>query len=175
MAEVKQLELVQSLLLSSGICTLLSTSRTPPTLNPVLIDVIWQFLYWKVGVSWVPSPCATDLQTNFQFLWIDRRSKIESGQRTTSFSWLLNNKRSAIGKVLSMFPEQYRVEGFMFGQLRTCTLASTWSLLRFLFFSVCYLDRAPCHLPAVQQSNLECHFPFVHLLRQCMERRRILH
>lgn len=62
------------------------------------IYVIWQFLYWK-------------------FLWIGRQAKIQSGQRTTSFSFLLNNKGSFIGKVLSMFPEGYRVEGFMFGQL----------------------------------------------------------
>ncbi|KAF9036064.1 hypothetical protein BDZ89DRAFT_1061892 [Hymenopellis radicata] len=36
--------------------------------------LIWQLLYWK-------------------FLLVDRRDKIESGQRTTSFSWMLNDKR----------------------------------------------------------------------------------
>ncbi|KAF8076039.1 hypothetical protein FPV67DRAFT_1558595 [Lyophyllum atratum] len=46
------------------------------------IYMIWQLLYWK-------------------FILIDRRNKIESGERTTSFSFLLNDKRG---------------EFFMFGQ-----------------------------------------------------------
>ncbi|KAG6865995.1 hypothetical protein C0991_009667 [Blastosporella zonata] len=62
------------------------------------IYVIWQLLYWK-------------------FILIDRRSKIESGERTTSFSWLLNDKRGVIGKTLSSVPSQYREAFFMFGQL----------------------------------------------------------
>ncbi|KAG6896676.1 hypothetical protein C0992_006749 [Termitomyces sp. T32_za158] len=41
------------------------------------IYVIWQLLYWK-------------------FILVDRRSKIESGERTTSFSYLLNDKRGVI-------------------------------------------------------------------------------
>jgi hypothetical protein len=62
-----------------------------------LIYMVWQALYWK-------------------FVYIDRRAKIESGQRTTSFSYLLADKRGAIGKALSKVPEQYRVASFMFGQ-----------------------------------------------------------
>ncbi|KAF5321194.1 hypothetical protein D9619_001059 [Psilocybe cf. subviscida] len=61
------------------------------------IYAIWQFLYWK-------------------FLLVDRRAKIQSGQRTTSFSFLLGDKRSAIGRILSKVPEQYREAFFMGGQ-----------------------------------------------------------
>ncbi|KAG6919297.1 hypothetical protein DXG01_007429 [Tephrocybe rancida] len=62
------------------------------------IYVVWQLLYWK-------------------FILIDRRSKIESGERTTSFSFLLNDKRGIIGKILSSVPPGYREAFFMFGQL----------------------------------------------------------
>lgn len=61
------------------------------------IYAIWQFLYWK-------------------FVLVDRRAKIESGQRTTSFSFLLNDKHSAIGRMLSSVPRQYREASFMAGQ-----------------------------------------------------------
>jgi len=63
-----------------------------------IIYTIWQLLYWK-------------------FVLINRRKKIESGQRTTSFSFLLNDKRGAIGRVLSSIPQQYREVSFMGGQL----------------------------------------------------------
>ena len=63
-----------------------------------IIYLIWQTLYWK-------------------FVLVDRRKKIESGQRTTSFSFLLNDKRGAIGKALSATPPQWRELYFMFGQL----------------------------------------------------------
>ena len=63
-----------------------------------LLDAIWQILYWK-------------------FVLVDRRTKIESGQRTTSFLFLLNSKGSAIGSFLSRFPPQYREAVFMGGQL----------------------------------------------------------
>ncbi|KII95941.1 hypothetical protein PLICRDRAFT_96682 [Plicaturopsis crispa FD-325 SS-3] len=62
------------------------------------IYMIWQLLYWK-------------------FVLIDRRSKIISGQRTTSFSFLLNDKRGVIGRSLSRVPEQFREAAFMLGQL----------------------------------------------------------
>lgn len=57
-----------------------------------------------------------------QFVLIDRRKKIESGQRTTSFSFLLNDKRGAIGRALGTLPMQYREAAFMFGQLRMSRL-----------------------------------------------------
>ncbi|TFK56196.1 hypothetical protein OE88DRAFT_1804954 [Heliocybe sulcata] len=76
-----------------------------PHLQPVkalalsgVIYAIWQTLYWK-------------------FVLIDRRKKIESGQRTTSFSFLLNDKRGVIGRALSKVPQQYREAAFMGGQL----------------------------------------------------------
>jgi len=62
------------------------------------IYVIWQLLYWK-------------------FILIDRRTKIESGERTTSFSFLINDKRGVIGRTLSSVPARYREAFFMFGQL----------------------------------------------------------
>ncbi|KAG6830615.1 hypothetical protein H0H92_015707 [Tricholoma furcatifolium] len=62
------------------------------------IYIFWQLLYWK-------------------FVLVDRRSKIESGERTTSFSWLLNDKRSFIGKTLSSVPPRYREAFFIGGQL----------------------------------------------------------
>ncbi|PAV21114.1 integral to membrane [Pyrrhoderma noxium] len=63
-----------------------------------LIYVSWQALYWK-------------------FVLVDRRKKIESGERTTSFSWMLNDKRGVIGRMLSRIPRQYRELSFMSGQL----------------------------------------------------------
>ncbi|KAI0347433.1 hypothetical protein BDW22DRAFT_1351871 [Trametopsis cervina] len=63
-----------------------------------IIYLIWQLLYWK-------------------FVLINRRKKIESGQRTTSFSFLLNDKRGVIGRALSSTPPAYREVAFMFGQL----------------------------------------------------------
>ncbi|KAF7980903.1 hypothetical protein HWV62_36093 [Athelia sp. TMB] len=62
------------------------------------IYLIWQVLYWKLVL-------------------VDRRTKIASGQRTTSFSFLLNDKRGVIGRTLSSVPEQYREVSFMAGQL----------------------------------------------------------
>jgi len=62
------------------------------------IYLIWQMLYWK-------------------FVLVDRRKKIESGERATSFLFLTNSKGSIIGKALSKFPQQYREAVFMSGQL----------------------------------------------------------
>lgn len=62
-----------------------------------IIYLIWQLLYWK-------------------FVLINRRKKIESGQRTTSFSFLLNDKRGVIGRALATVPPQFRELAFMAGQ-----------------------------------------------------------
>ncbi|KAF5333740.1 hypothetical protein D9611_002353 [Ephemerocybe angulata] len=90
------------------------------------IYVIWQLLYWKAN----------------------RKQKIESGQRTTSFSFLLNDKRGAIGRALSSVPEKWRLESFMAGQLVYAILteipavfllynSATWSaIFLLLIFSV---------------------------------------
>ncbi|KAF9535064.1 hypothetical protein CPB83DRAFT_227326 [Crepidotus variabilis] len=93
------------------------------------IYLIWQLLYWK-------------------FLMVDRAAKIKSGQRTTSFSYLLNDKRSGIGRALSKVPEAYRVASFMGGQFLYAIItelpavfllykSSTWSAIFLLIiFSV---------------------------------------
>ncbi|KAL0580891.1 hypothetical protein V5O48_001084 [Marasmius crinis-equi] len=62
------------------------------------IYVLWQLLYYK-------------------FVLVDRWAKIESGQRTTSFSFLLNEKRGLIGKALSAIPANSRITSFLLGQL----------------------------------------------------------
>lgn len=75
-----------------------------PHLNPGqalllsgVIYLIWQLLYWK-------------------FVLVDRRTKIVSGQRTTSFSWLLNDKRGKIGQMIAKVRPERRVPSFMVGQ-----------------------------------------------------------
>ncbi|KAF9482009.1 hypothetical protein BDN70DRAFT_875645 [Pholiota conissans] len=88
-----------------------------------VIYAIWQFLYWK-------------------FVLVDRRAKIESGQRTTSFSFLLNDKRSAIGRMLSAVPEQYREASFMGGQFVYALLTeipAIFILYRSSFWSAIFL------------------------------------
>ncbi|KAJ6516260.1 hypothetical protein C8R45DRAFT_959476 [Mycena sanguinolenta] len=76
-----------------------------PHLDPVWAILIsggiylsWQLLYWK-------------------FILVDRHEKIESGQRATSFSFLLNSKRGVIGRTLSSIPPAYRGMSFLTGQL----------------------------------------------------------
>ncbi|KIK99702.1 hypothetical protein PAXRUDRAFT_465508 [Paxillus rubicundulus Ve08.2h10] len=61
------------------------------------IYLIWQLLYWK-------------------FVLVDRRTKIESGERTTSFSFLLNDKHGAIGRALVRTRPERRTAYFMGGQ-----------------------------------------------------------
>ncbi|KAF9224327.1 hypothetical protein BS17DRAFT_879828 [Gyrodon lividus] len=75
-----------------------------PHLNPgraLLISgaiyLLWQLLYWK-------------------FVLVDRRTKIESGQRATSFSYLLNDKHGAIGRALVKTRPEKREAYFMVGQ-----------------------------------------------------------
>jgi len=60
------------------------------------IYLVWQFLYWKL-------------------VYVDRRKKIESGQRTTSLSWMLN-KPGLIGNFLSKYRPENRALIFMLGQ-----------------------------------------------------------
>ncbi|KAG8965051.1 hypothetical protein FRC03_001006 [Tulasnella sp. 419] len=77
------------------------TSKLQPMKSLALsaaVYLIWQMLYYK-------------------FVLIDRRSKIESGQRTTSFTWMLNDKRGVIGRMLQRIPQSYRELSFMGGQL----------------------------------------------------------
>ncbi|KZP13096.1 hypothetical protein FIBSPDRAFT_921728 [Athelia psychrophila] len=93
------------------------------------VYLIWQVLYWKLVMH-------------------DRRAKIASGQRTTSLSFLLNDKRGNIGRWLSNVPERYRELSFMAGQLMYAVLTElpavfvlydspTWSAIFIvLIFSV---------------------------------------
>lgn len=97
-AKVQYLEPVQSLFLSTIICEFEFLRTHYRDIADTPKDLIWQTLYWK-------------------FVLVDKRKKIESGQRTTSFSWLLNDKRGVIGKVLSATPPQRRELYFMLGQL----------------------------------------------------------
>lgn len=75
-----------------------------PHLKPVqalllsgIVYLIWQLLYWK-------------------FVFINRRTKIQSGQRTTSLTYLLNDKRGVIGRALQATSPQRREVYFMAGQ-----------------------------------------------------------
>ncbi|KAF8324467.1 uncharacterized protein EI90DRAFT_3129932 [Cantharellus anzutake] len=56
--------------------------------------ILWQGLYWK-------------------FLLVDRKEKIASGQRTTSLTWLLNDKHGPIGRMLRGVRPEFR-EGAQF-------------------------------------------------------------
>ncbi|ODN83434.1 hypothetical protein L202_01575 [Cryptococcus amylolentus CBS 6039] len=55
--------------------------------------------------------------TYYKFISIDRKTKIESGQRETSFHYMLNDKRGPIGKALKGVPAAHRELWFIFGQL----------------------------------------------------------
>ncbi|WVQ71907.1 hypothetical protein IAR50_001449 [Cryptococcus sp. DSM 104548] len=55
--------------------------------------------------------------TYYKFISIDRKTKIESGQRETSFHYMLNDKRGPIGKALKGIPPAHRELWFIFGQL----------------------------------------------------------
>ncbi|TFY80561.1 hypothetical protein EWM64_g3456 [Hericium alpestre] len=62
-----------------------------------IIYLVWQLLYWK-------------------FVYVDRKMKIESGQRATSLTFLLNSKRGLIGRMLAATKPQNRAPYFMIGQ-----------------------------------------------------------
>jgi hypothetical protein len=53
-------------------------------------------------------------------VYVDRRKKLESGQRTTSLHWMLN-KPGLIGNVLSKVKPESRELYFMLGQFSKCT------------------------------------------------------
>lgn len=52
----------------------------------------------------------------YKFISIDRRSKIESGQRQNSFHYMLNDKRGPIGKLLQGITPGHRELWFIFAQ-----------------------------------------------------------
>ncbi|WWD09853.1 hypothetical protein V865_007981 [Kwoniella europaea PYCC6329] len=55
--------------------------------------------------------------TYYKFISLDRKSKIESGQRQNSFQYLLNDKRGPIGKALRGIRPEHRELWFIFCQL----------------------------------------------------------
>ncbi|KAI0311146.1 hypothetical protein OF83DRAFT_1177858 [Amylostereum chailletii] len=59
--------------------------------------LVWQACYWK-------------------FVWVNRRSKIQSGERTTSLTFFLNHKRGWVGRLLVATPPDRRAQYFMLGQ-----------------------------------------------------------
>ena len=66
----------------------------------LLIDLTWQGLYWRL-------------------LIVRRQEKIKSGLRTTSFSFLLRDKRGAIGKMLRAVNPNRAELYFMMGYVVT--------------------------------------------------------
>jgi hypothetical protein len=115
LTELPHLDPLRALLLSGGICkSFVETCRLLDLIS-LVVDVIWQLLYWKVWLLF--NTPESYIEESFQFLLVDRRHKIESGQRTTSFSWLLNDRHSAIGRALSSVPPHLREACFMAGQL----------------------------------------------------------
>ncbi|KAH9988113.1 hypothetical protein BJV74DRAFT_773594 [Russula compacta] len=66
------------------------------------IYLVWQFLYWKL-------------------VYVDRRNKIETGQRTTSLYWMLN-KPGLVRNVLSKVKPENRESYFMLGQFAYAVL-----------------------------------------------------
>lgn len=110
-----------------------------------------------------------------QFVYVDRRSKIESGQRTTSFSYLLNDKRGAIGRALDRTRPDKREVYFMTGQFGKYNLVPTSHTLNAIYLSVFYSDRVAGGVPVVRQPSMEWHLPDLDLCCECVEWRRILH
>ena len=111
-----------------------------------------------------------------QFLLVDRRAKIESGQRTTSFSFLLNDKHGLIGRLLSYIPPGYREVSFMGGQLGG--YFSRFQVDTALYTAMASLrspDRASCCLLAIRQLAVEWCFYHPDIRGQRLERRRLLH
>ena len=107
---------------------------------------------------------------------IDRRAKVQSGQRITSFTYLLNDKRGAIGRALAAIPPAYREVSFMGGQLGAFfSHAHRQQFLTWCSLSVLYHHRAAGRLPTLQQRILELSLHPAALLRMRMERRWLLH
>ncbi|THH20281.1 hypothetical protein EW146_g1039 [Bondarzewia mesenterica] len=75
-----------------------------------LIYLVWQLMYWKASIH----PWASDPHTLTS----------NPHLRTTSLSFMLNNKRGAISRALSSIPAKYRAESFMAGQFVYAVLTS---------------------------------------------------
>jgi hypothetical protein len=81
-------------------------------------------------------PLCAKLLWSSQFVLVDRRTKIESGERTTSFSFLLNDKHGAIGRALVKTRPERRAAYFMGGQFCTYLQFSSSIIHQRKFISV---------------------------------------
>ena len=118
LARVPHLQPMPAFILSGLICMSLRPRR--PSLTSRRHDLAGSVLE---GLSSSSARDPPFIQA--QFVIIDRRKKIESGQRTTSFSFLLNDKRGVIGRMLAAVPPQYREVSFMAGQLGTSSVSQS--------------------------------------------------
>ncbi|KAK8869577.1 hypothetical protein IAR55_000144 [Kwoniella newhampshirensis] len=75
-------------------------------------DYKWYTMILLSGVPYILWQAAY-----YKFISIDRKSKIESGQRENSFHYMLNDKRGPIGKALQGIRPEHREQWFIFGQL----------------------------------------------------------
>lgn len=117
--ELPHLNPWKALLLSSLICMDSSNHRFPMTLlmlRPFRLGLAIAVLEGKRCLIGQISPRANLVYMYIQFVYVSRRAKIESGERTTSLSFLLNNKRGLIGRALAAIKPEYRPESFMAGQ-----------------------------------------------------------
>ena len=109
---------------------------------------------------------------------IDRRVKVQSGQRITSFTWLLNDKRGAIGRTLAKIPAEHREVSFMGGQFGEQPASRQFKhcpVSHILFLSLLDSHGTTRGVPLVRQCILEfCVYP-VPLRRLCVERWRFLY
>ena len=62
----------------------------------------------------------------WKFVYVDRKHKVESGERLTSLSFLLADQRGGIGKALASVAPERRVPCFMLAQF--CASCSSSSL-----------------------------------------------
>ncbi|ORY28316.1 putative integral to membrane protein [Naematelia encephala] len=75
-------------------------------------DYSWWSMILIAGIPYVLWQAAY-----YKFISIDRKPKIESGQRQSSFHYMLNDKRGPIGKALRGIRPEHRELWFIFGQL----------------------------------------------------------
>jgi hypothetical protein len=91
------LQPVQALAWSALFCLFYPPPRKHLLFTPYITDLLWQGLYWRL-------------------LLVRRREKIKSGLRTTSFSYLLQDKHGPIGKMLRAVNPDRAELYFMMGQ-----------------------------------------------------------
>ncbi|WRT67406.1 uncharacterized protein IL334_004377 [Kwoniella shivajii] len=75
-------------------------------------DYKWYTMIFFAGVPYILWQAAY-----YKFISLDRKSKIESGERQNSFHYMLNDKRGPIGKALQGIRPEHRELWFIFGQL----------------------------------------------------------